>query len=199
MNFKASSQDKNFGRLITSLREQHQDKYGNKWGIDTLERQCGMLSANILRKIERGEKAKRDIDLLNTLAKGLQLAESERKEFFLAAVQMAEPASPLSVQERNEMRTAFDRLLYIPMPALIMDAYCDILAANNLMESLYQITPETRSTYLVKPAGNNLLHIVYGFPEFKDRFGKNWSDIAFNNLIFFSACLFALPRYPIFC
>ena len=79
-----------FGKLISSLRKEHEDEDGAPWTQKRLAEECGragesfVLTENIISSIERG-KRNPDRDVLLALAAALRLTSSERREFFLAA------------------------------------------------------------------------------------------------------------------
>ena len=79
-----------FGKLVASLRKEHEDEDGRPWSRQSLAQEANaaagaeLFSKDIISRIERGERIL-DQETLLALAAALQLTSGERKEFFLAA------------------------------------------------------------------------------------------------------------------
>ncbi len=178
-----------FGRLLTALRKEHRDEHGYRWTQQRLASEAA-LTATMVGKIERGERSVQPDELLE-LADALQLTSSERKEFFLAAVGVENTAMAAS---QNDPQAVLDdlinRMSQMHLPAYIIDAYCDVVAANAATMRLFGLNQDQiRSMTVGPPINANMLRFVFS-PEFDFRpvMGERWHNYAFQNMMNFRTC-----------
>ena len=106
-----------FGRLIASLRREHEDENDRPWNQERLAREANavvgaeVLSKYIVSNIERGNRIL-DEETLLALAAALRLTSGERKEFFLAASGVDNERIALQRDEPEEVKR------YTRMPGL---------------------------------------------------------------------------------
>ena len=80
-----------FGKLIASLRKEHEGEDGAPWNQEKLSQEANLaagssiFSEDIISSVERGRR-KPERQTLLALATALQLTSDERKEFFLAVL-----------------------------------------------------------------------------------------------------------------
>ena len=125
-----------FGKLIASLRKEHEDEEDVPWTQEKLAEESNktagveLFSGDIVSAIERG-KRNLDQQTLLALADALQLTSGERKEFFLASSgidneRIARPDHDPEEVLDNLLQTI--RQSYLP--AYVVDSYCDVVAVN---------------------------------------------------------------------
>lgn len=148
-----------FGKLTAALRKSIQNETGDELTQPELARRAN-LSGNVLGKIERGEKVSLEPDLLLKLADAFHLSTPERKEFFLAAIGIDQKDIPA-----NGHVDAFDRLLETmsnaAVPAFIVDAYDDVIAANYFIFGLFDFIEAMQKLAAKIPGGYNVLRFVF--------------------------------------
>ena len=185
-----------FGRLIASLRREHEDENDRPWNQERLAREANavvgaeVLSKYIVSNIERGNRIL-DEETLLALAAALRLTSGERKEFFLAASGVDNERIALQRDEPEEVLSQLlERFSQVYLPAFIMDQYCDIVALNS---PLIQIV-DLAAAELNPNAGNkrpfplNMLRILFSEERvdvFGELFGGSWSDYAYHNVMLF--------------
>jgi transcriptional regulator with XRE-family HTH domain len=181
-----------FGKLIASLRREHEDEQGAPWTQAKLAQEANLaaniqlLNEDLISNIERG-KRNPDRRILVALATSLQLTSSERKEFFLAASGI--DTKDIARQENTPQEVYSHMVEYIKelyLPATVINAYCDVLAVNHpLLELL-----EFPSASGMVPEGNhdqphrfNLLRFIFsenGSQHFRKLMGEGYRDFAFS-------------------
>ena len=186
---------KEFGKLIAALRKEHIDEDGNrltqaKLAEKALQRDPQTpLNEVIIGKIERGERALLDERTLLNLADTLELTMGERREFFLAATGLdnvqiyAGQTSPEEI-----LASAMQMLADIQLPALLVDSYLDVVAANSILLQLYGTTQVDLYNRMGQPAGLNLLGFIFS-PDFEPQrklmTRQQWNKFAVGNVIYF--------------
>ena len=79
-----------FGQIVTALRMEQIDLVsGHSWSQHRLADETG-LTVRIVGKIEGGEQARLDWEILEGLAQDFQLTSFERREFFAMASQVTD-------------------------------------------------------------------------------------------------------------
>lgn len=180
-----------FGKLVSSLRKEHEDEDGAPWTQGRLAQECNLaagspvFSENVISGIERGKRDP-DKDILLALAAALRLTSSERREFFLAASGVeAGDVSRQGNQPERIFSQVIDRMGELYAPAAVIDAYCNVLAVNRLLLELlgftspYGISPGARHE---QPYGYNLVQFVFsddGSRHFQTLMGDGFADFAF--------------------
>jgi transcriptional regulator with XRE-family HTH domain len=180
-----------FGKLVASLRKEHQDEEGAHWTQCELAQRANsaagvqLFNEDIISFIERGKRSL-DRQTLLALATALQLTSNERREFFLAASGI--DAQEIACQETSP-EEVFSQLIEsirtLYLPTTVVDAYCDVLAVNYVIlelfdfPSAYGLIPGTRRD---NPYGYNLLHFIFsedGSQHFINIMGNGFSDFAY--------------------
>lgn len=78
-----------FGKVVAALRkEQISFHNGQNWSQQDLANEAG-LTSRVVGRIERGEQARLDGEVLGSLAKAFNLTSLERREFFAMASEVA--------------------------------------------------------------------------------------------------------------
>ncbi len=155
---------KEFGKLIATLRQE--------LGLTQFELAFkSELDVAVVSQIERGVKRHFDADLLQSLASALELNILERRQFFIAAIgledspdlQQAAQADSLEVKGANETLDKMVALLnQIRIPGYIVDVYGDVVAANMIAISLYQVSPDVIAESAGIPTGYSSLRFLFG-------------------------------------
>lgn len=177
---------KAFGQLVAALRKEHSDEEANVWTQEKLGEETG-LGALLIGKIERGEKASLDADILVKLAAALHLTSMERREFFLAATALENHALAREDGDPEEMLAFLLRVIKeLPMPAFVYDAYLDIIAANGVMLQFLGLKPEALRRMAASSSGANVMRVIFA-PEtgFRDLLGAQWHATVARNIQFF--------------
>lgn len=79
-----------FGKVVAVLRkEQISFHSGQNWSQQDLASETG-LSSRIVGRIERGEQARLDGEMLSSLARAFNFTSLERREFFAMASEVAD-------------------------------------------------------------------------------------------------------------
>ncbi len=176
-----------FGNLLTALRKQNLNENGESWKREDL---CEYIHLNPhqLGRLERGDRKYLDTETLQLLAEAFNLTTLERKEFFFAAVGVADDKliNPLDAEYEDTLNDLISTIKKMHVPAFVLDDYADIVAANQLMLKLYQVDSDYISKAGETFAGFNLLKFIYspgsGYAEVV---GSSWSNMAKKNLHFF--------------
>jgi transcriptional regulator with XRE-family HTH domain len=179
---------KDFGKLIASLRREHEDEEGLPWTQERLAHEANaaagaqVYNEDIISRIERGKRTF-DRNTLLALAAALLLTSDERKEFFLAAseIDVQEIASQeLSAEEVFSQVIESIRELYLP--ATVVDAYCNVLAVNRVMLELMNFSSAYDVVSGIQPYGFNLLRFIFseeGSEHFIRLMGDGYDDFAY--------------------
>lgn len=180
-----------FGKLVASLRKEHQNEEGAHWTQCELAQRSNsaagvqLFNEDIISFIERGKRSL-DRQTLLALATALQLTSNERREFFLAASGV--DAQEIACQETSPEEVFSQliesiRMLYLP--ATVVDAYCDVLAVNYVLLELFDF-PSAYGLVLGNPHDNfyeyNLLRFIFsedGSEHFIKIMGNGFSDFAY--------------------
>lgn len=180
-----------FGKLVSSLRKEHEDEDGAPWTQERLADECNLAAGspafteNVISSIERGRRNP-DKDVLLALAAALRLTSSERREFFLAASGVE--AADVSRRDNHPDRIlsqVIGRMRELYAASAVIDSYCNVLAVNGMLlellefPSAYGITPGIRYE---QPYGYNLIRFVFsddGSSHFQKLMGEGFPDFAF--------------------
>jgi transcriptional regulator with XRE-family HTH domain len=174
-----------FGQLLAALRREHTDEQGHHWTQRQLAQSANMSEVAI-GKIERGERVVR-ADELAALADALKLTTNERIEFYLAAVSGNQHLVQISQNASVVLESMITRMEGVRLPAFILDAYCDVLAANAMTLCLFNLTPnQIASMQHAAPIQTNMLRFVFS-PEFDYRpvMRERWHGYLFRNMMNF--------------
>ena len=184
-----------FGKLIASLRKEHDDEEDIPWTQERLAQEANSVlgaeafTGYVISSIERGRR-KLDHQTLATLATALQLTSGECREFLLAAsgVDLEAIARPDNVPE-DVLSWLINRLNQAYLPGHILDSYCDVVAVNNALINLVSLESSG-----VGPQG--VAHsfpfnkVLFAFAEvgeehLGDLMGEDWSDHAYETMMMF--------------
>ena len=186
---------KEFGQLIAALRKEHFDEDGNrltqaKLAERTQQRDSlSPLNEIIIGKIERGERAMLDDQTLLSLADTLELTMGERREFFLAATGLDNVQIYATETDIGEILSSVMQMLAdIQLPALLVDNYLDVIAANAILVKLYDTNRIDLHRRLNQLAGLNLLGFIFSAdfePQRQLMTQRQWHNFAVGNVIYF--------------
>lgn len=186
---------KEFGHLIAALRKEHYDEEGNRLTQAKLAEKAQQrdprspLNEIIIGKIERGERAMLDEQTLLSLADTLELTMGERREFFLAATGLDNEQIYAAQKPAAEILAAVIYMLAdIQLPALLVDNYLDVIAANAILVKLYDTKQIDLHRRMNQPAGFNLLSFIFSAdfePHRQLMTQREWHNFAIGNVIYF--------------
>lgn len=176
---------KDFGELVSALR------IDLGWTQSELAEYSG-LDIAVISQIERGVKKFFEPELLICLANTFQLTTLERREFIYAASGLNEkqsvrqPATGMATDVFNA-RKILDRLVCltgeIRFPAFLCDVYNDVVAANNIMLTLYAVPASIIETAAKIPGGYNTARLNFGRDSLaRVHVTDNWESYALQSM-----------------
>lgn len=183
---------KDFGDIVRALRREQVDENYQPWTQATLAAETG-LSLEVIRRIERGEKRIIHEEELTLLADVFQLTSMERRQFFIASLDIAEASVP---RQESSPETVLNMLANylsgIRLPAYVGDNYHDAVLANPLIIALLNLNEAAR-TAPTTPAGFNIARIGFD-PDigYLDLMGADWHKQAIYNMRYFRARTFTV-------
>lgn len=176
---------KDFGLLVATLRQDLD------WTQFQLAEYAGQDHA-VISQIERGVKKFFEPELLFSLANALQLTTLERREFFLAASgleqdQIVRQRTMATATDTFNVRKILDKLIDLTgdmrLPAFLMDAYGDAIAANQIILSFFKVPAGVLETAPKIPGGYNTVRVNFGKESvMHDRVSSNWDGYALNSM-----------------
>jgi transcriptional regulator with XRE-family HTH domain len=176
---------KDFGLLLATLRQDLD------WTQFQLAEYANVDEA-VVSQIERGVKKYFEPELLFCLANALQLTTLERREFFLAASgldqkQLVRQQTMATATDVFNVRKILDKLVdltgYVRLPAFLMDAYGDAVAANQIILSFFKVPAVILETAPQIPGGYNTIRVNFGKESvMHDRITSNWDGYALNSM-----------------
>jgi len=184
---------RDFGKLVAALRKSWRQPYTQAG----LARQTGLTEA-VIGKVERGEKLSADPDLLLRLAQAFSLSTRERREFFLAAIGLEEDDLPAQrAADDKTLTNLLEVLRQTALPAFIVDAYDDILAANHIILSLFDFSAGLRQAAPGLIGGYNVLRFVFSSRSlFSQQLGGGQSAYLRQSIAFFRAISLPVRATP---
>ncbi len=181
-----------FGGLIRELRKALQTRLGRTVTQADLEDMCRFTQQGrrgLVGRLERGELHCMDEDVLVALADVFKLTRLERRAFFLAANGVSThhiyhyPGAPSAEEEIHLM---IQNLRRIPLPAMITDAFTDVVAINRALARLYGLEDEI--AHFPEALLPNVLYFLF-HPRFRFRemFRReaDWSNLLVADVQFF--------------
>ncbi|HNN12635.1 MAG TPA: helix-turn-helix domain-containing protein [Anaerolineales bacterium] len=178
---------KEYGTLIAMLREDMD------WTQFQLAEYAGMDVA-VISQIERGVKKHMDADLLFQLANSFHLTTIERREFFLASSGVNEkriirqPSAALAtdtIDADKVLKKMINIIEQLRLPAFIMDVYSDILAANFMAVTFFQVPPEMFANATLIPGGFSSVRMMFGKElAVRSKIQDNWDRYAIGSMQF---------------
>jgi transcriptional regulator with XRE-family HTH domain len=174
---------KDFGELVAALRQDL------NWTQSQLAEYSDVDDA-IISQIERGVKKHFEPRLLFQLANAFQLTTLERREFLLAASgldqkEMVRQPSAATLTDAFNLRKTLDKMVsltgQVRLPAFLWDVYGDVIAANQIVISLFRVAFEYLENAGQVPGGYNVCRFSFG----KDLVARslvteNWDRFALN-------------------
>lgn len=174
-----------FGALIRTLRKSSTDRYGNPWTRKSLSR-IVPLSVDQLGRLERGDRKLLDKQVLILLAGAFNLTILETKELLEVATGLKDEELYTRTDPVNQLNELLLEIKRFRTPAMILDSYSDLVAANGPAMSLYAMTPEIKDYMKQLPAGTNMMKMIYS-PQAGSRelFGPFWREVANIEMLLF--------------
>ena len=176
---------KDFGELVAALRQDL------GWTQSHLAEYADIDDA-VVSQIERGVKKYFEPHLLFRLANAFQLTTLERREFLLAASgldqkEMVRQPSASTLTDVFNVRKTLDKMIeltgQVRLPAFLWDVYGDIIAANNIIISLFTVPPEYVEKVSQIPGGYNMCRFSFGKDLVARRLViENWDQFALNSM-----------------
>lgn len=176
---------KDFGQLLAALRED----------LDWTQFQLAEyaeVDVAVISQIERGVKKFFEPELLFYLANALQLTTLERREFFLAASgldqkQMVRQPTMVTATDVFNVRRIQEKLIeltgQVRLPAFLVDVYGDVIAANQIILSFFEVPPSILETAPDMPGGYNTARVNFGKESvIRNRVSDNWDGYALNSM-----------------
>lgn len=174
-----------FGELVAALR---QDLGWTQFQLA----EYAELDDAVVSQMERGVKRHFEPELLFNLMNAFQLTTLERREFLLAASgldqkEIVRQPSAVVVTDAFDVRKTLDKMIeltgQVRLPAFLWDVYGDIIAANHVILSFFNIPPEFVEKAGETPAGYNISRFSFG----KDLVARstvigNWDQFALNSM-----------------
>ncbi len=199
---------KQFGRLVAALRKENVDEDGNRLTqlklaekIAELDPQT-LLNDIVIGKIERGERAILEDQTLLNLADALELTIGERRVFFVLATGLDHlQIYPDTDDSEKILSGVLTMLADIRQPALLLDRYLDVVAANGLLLQLYQMSHIDLSGLAGKKGEMNLLSFIFSkaFAEAREQMSPQvWHRFAVGNVIYFRRMTLPYRMTPYF-
>ncbi|MCA9999390.1 MAG: helix-turn-helix domain-containing protein [Anaerolineales bacterium] len=183
------------GHLVAALRKEHFDEDGNRYTQAKLAEKAQRLdpltplNEIVIGKIERGERAILDEHTLLSLADALELTIGERRTFFMLATGLDyEQMYPATESAHLILDKTIQMLADIQLPALLLDCYLDVIAANSLLLQMYQTTALDLQSLAGQPASFNLLWLIFSdfFAPMRAQMSpQQWHNFAVGNVIYF--------------
>lgn len=190
-----------FGRLVASLR---QDLEWTQFNLH----EYAQIDLAVVSQIERGVKRHFEPELLVKLADAFQLTTWERREFFFAAAGVAtggivRPQSAALASETLDANQALAKMLglleRLQVPAFLLDVYSDVVAANYMAFSFFQVPMTIVQNAASTPGGFNIIRLVFGKElTARTHIVTNWEQAAMNTMRFFREASLRYRMKPYF-
>lgn len=173
-----------FGKIVAALRrEQFDFASGHSWSQQQLAEATG-LTARIVGKIERGEQARLDGEILQGLARAFELTSFERREFFAMASEVTEAGLMRATLGDEGVFGQVWRLLdTLCAPAFLMDPFADIIGVNRALLAFHDLSlAQLRATRTAGGGANNLVLLLAPDATLRRMLGRGWRPIALANV-----------------
>jgi transcriptional regulator with XRE-family HTH domain len=176
---------KEFGQLISTLR---QDLDWTQFNLA----EFAQVDEAVISQLERGVKKHFEPYLLFNLANSFQLTTMERREFLLAASgldnrqMVRQPSSQVKTDVFHPQKT-LTKLMHLTgqlrLPAFVIDVYGDVIAANYIVMSLFQITQEWAAAGANLPGGYSMMRVTFGRDLVsRNMVADNWDTYALSTM-----------------
>ncbi len=173
-----------FGQVVAALRrEQFDFASGHSWTQRQLAKETG-LTVRIVGKIERGEQARLDAEILQGLAQAFQLTSFERREFFAMASEVADAALVRAALGSEDVFTQVWALLdTLCAPAFLMDPFADLIGVNRALLAFHDLSLDQLKAARATAAGaNNMVLLLTPDGRLRQMLGRGWRPIALANM-----------------
>ena len=173
-----------FGKVVAALRrEQINYNNGQNWSQQDLADETG-LTPRIVGKIERGEQARLDGEILGSLANAFNLTSLERREFFTIASEVADKEMVRKDLCDNEVFTeVWDLLNDLCVPAFLTDPFSDLVGVNRSLLLFHNISVQELQAFKSTAVGVNNLGLLFtSDTPLKQVLGHGWWSIAHANV-----------------
>ena len=176
---------KEFGQLIATLR---QDLGWTQFNLAEI----ADVDEAVISQMERGVKKYFEPELLYNLANAFQLTTMERRELLLAASgldarqMVRQPSSQVKTDVFHPQRT-LGKLMHLTgqlrLPAFVLDAYGDVIAANYIVMALFQISMDWAMEGRELPGGYSMIRVTFGQDLVtRNMVSENWDVYAVNTM-----------------
>jgi len=183
-NGEEAVEHRTFGKIVAALRrEQFDFASGHSWSQQQLAEATG-LTARIVGKIERGEQARLDGEILQGLARAFELTSFERREFFAMASEVTEAGLVRATLGDEGVFGQVWRLLdTLCAPAFLMDPFADIIGVNRALLAFHDLSlAQLRATRTAGGGANNLVLLLAPGAPLRRMLGRGWRPIALANV-----------------
>jgi transcriptional regulator with XRE-family HTH domain len=173
-----------FGQVVAALRrEQFDFASGNSWTQRQLAKETG-LTVRIVGKIERGEQARLDAEILQGLAQAFQLTSFERREFFAMASEVADAALVRAALGSEDVFTQVWALLdTLCAPAFLMDPFADLIGVNRALLAFHDLSlAQLKAARATAAGANNMVLLLTPDGRLRQILGRGWRPIALANM-----------------
>jgi len=173
-----------FGQVVAALRrEQFNFTSGHSWTQRQLAKEAG-LTVRIVGKIERGEQARLDAEILQGLAQAFQLTSFERREFFAMASEVADAALVRAALGSEDVFTQVWALLdTLCAPAFLMDPFADIIGVNRALLAFHDLSlAQLKAARATAAGANNIVLLLAPGGRLRQVLGRGWRPIALANM-----------------
>ncbi len=163
-------------------REQIDFSKGHSWSQQRLADEAG-LTAPIIGKIERGQQAQLDGEILHGLARAFQLTSFERREFFAMASDVTDEEIVRSELDHEKVFAQVWALLdSLRAPAFLMDPFADLIGVNQALLAFHDMsTAHLKATQTTDTGVNNMALLLAPDARFRQLLGQSWHRIALAN------------------
>ena len=170
--------------MVAALRrEQFDFASGNSWTQRQLAKETG-LTVRIVGKIERGEQARLDAEILQGLAQAFQLTSFERREFFAMASEVADAALVRAALGSEDVFTQVWALLdTLCAPAFLMDPFADLIGVNRALLAFHDLSlAQLKAARATAAGANNMVLLLTPDGRLRQILGRGWRPIALANM-----------------
>ncbi|MDE0312630.1 MAG: helix-turn-helix domain-containing protein [Caldilineaceae bacterium] len=173
-----------FGKIVAALRrEQFDFASGHSWSQQQLAEATG-LTARIVGKIERGEQARLDGEILQGLAQAFELTSFERREFFAMASEVTEAGLVRAALGDEDVFTRVWTLLdTLCAPSFLMDPFADIIGVNRALLAFHDLSlAQLKAARTAAGGANNIVLLLAPDAPLRGTLGRGWRPIALANV-----------------
>ncbi len=175
---------KTFGKIVAALRKEKVSfSSGHGWIQQELADESG-LTPRIIGRIERGNQARLDGELLRRLASSFDLTSLERREFFAMASEVADGdivrKDVCSEEVFNQIWTLLEELC---VPAFLTDPFSDVLGVNRVFLAFHSLSIDDFQAVKSEFGSVNNLALILGTESpLRQVLGNGWHPIALANV-----------------